>query len=338
MGHGGDVLQWNRERFMAKHDPGYKRLFSEPEMVRDLLLGFVPGEWVQRLELSSLEKVNASFVSDDLLWREDDVIWRVRFANQSWLYVYLLLEFQSKPDPWMPLRIMVYTGLLWQELIQTGKVKRGQQLPPVVPVVLYNGLKPWTVSEELQDLVVPIDGLEGFRPNCRYLLIDEQRFTTEGEQAASKNLVAALIQLEQSRTPADVRLVVERLVEWLAEPEQSSLRQAFLTWLLRVLLPARLGEKKVPEVNELSEVRVMLAERVIEWTKEWKEQGLAEGKAEGKAEERARSVLKFLEFRGVPVSEEARNTILECKDLEQLDLWLERAMTVDDLEKLFEPR
>jgi predicted transposase YdaD len=101
----------------SRHDPSYKALFSEPRMVEDLLRGFVPGEWVHRLDFSTLEKANAQFVSEELLRREDDVIWRVRFTDQGWLYVYLLLEFQSAPDPWMALRIMVYVGLLWQDLV-----------------------------------------------------------------------------------------------------------------------------------------------------------------------------------------------------------------------------
>ena len=33
----------------AKHDQGYKALFSEPRMVEALLRGFVPGEWVDQL-------------------------------------------------------------------------------------------------------------------------------------------------------------------------------------------------------------------------------------------------------------------------------------------------
>ena len=133
-----------------RHDPSYKALFSEPRLVEDLLRGFVPGEWVGRLDFSTLEKANAQFVSEELLRREDDVIWRVRFADRSWLYVYLLLEFQSSPDPWMALRIMVYVGLLWQDLVKQKVVGAGEKLPPVVPVVLYNGETPWNASEELE--------------------------------------------------------------------------------------------------------------------------------------------------------------------------------------------
>ena len=45
---------------MADHDNSYKLLFSHAEMVRDLLLGFVKEDWVQDLDLDSLERVSGS--------------------------------------------------------------------------------------------------------------------------------------------------------------------------------------------------------------------------------------------------------------------------------------
>jgi hypothetical protein len=65
--------------------------------------------------------------------------------------VCLLLEFQSTIDPFMAVRIMVYVGLLFQDLIRTQWVKPGDQLPPVLPIVLYNGERPWTAAEEIGD-------------------------------------------------------------------------------------------------------------------------------------------------------------------------------------------
>ncbi len=75
------------------HDHSYKNLFSHPEMVADLLRGFVHEEWVAAVVFATLERVNGSYVTDDLREREDDIIWRVRWGK-DWLYVYLLLEFQ----------------------------------------------------------------------------------------------------------------------------------------------------------------------------------------------------------------------------------------------------
>jgi hypothetical protein len=61
---------------MARHDPAYKLLFSHPRMVRDLLRGFVREDWVDQLDYESLERVNGSYVSDDLRARASDVVWR----------------------------------------------------------------------------------------------------------------------------------------------------------------------------------------------------------------------------------------------------------------------
>ncbi len=48
------------------HDHSYKLLFSHRAMVEDLLRGFVREPWVQGLDFSTLEKVNGSYVTDDL--------------------------------------------------------------------------------------------------------------------------------------------------------------------------------------------------------------------------------------------------------------------------------
>jgi hypothetical protein len=235
-------------------------------MVEDLLRGFIyPQQWVDQLDFSTLEKASSLFISEELLGREDDVIWRVRFKGRGWLYIFLILEFQSAPDRWMALRIAVYQGLLWQDLIKQKIIKASDRLPPVVPVVLYNGEPTWDAPLELEELILPIEGLAAFRPKSRYLLLDEQRLALD-EAESTRNLAAMLFRLEQSRTPKDIKVVVARLAEWLTEPEQASLRRAFLSWLRGALIPARLGGAPVPEVSELSEVRDMLQERVIQWT------------------------------------------------------------------------
>ncbi len=42
-------------------------------------------------------------------------------------------------DPFMAVRVLVYTGLLYQDLIRRGALDEAGRLPPVLPVVLYNG-------------------------------------------------------------------------------------------------------------------------------------------------------------------------------------------------------
>ena len=42
-------------------DASYKRLFSAPEVVRDLVLGFIPDEWLHSLDYTTLEQRRPRF-------------------------------------------------------------------------------------------------------------------------------------------------------------------------------------------------------------------------------------------------------------------------------------
>ncbi|MCY4508838.1 MAG: Rpn family recombination-promoting nuclease/putative transposase [Acidobacteria bacterium] len=80
------------------HDAAYKQLFSQPRMVRDLLDGFAARGWIAALNLDTLTALPASYVGHDLRQRHGDLVWRVRFRDDRWLYLVLLLEFQSDVD------------------------------------------------------------------------------------------------------------------------------------------------------------------------------------------------------------------------------------------------
>ena len=134
------------------NDASYKTLFSAPEVVRDLILGFVPDEWLHGLDYRTLERVSGSYVTDDLRDRADDLVWRVQVGGE-WVYLYLLIEFQSTVDPWMAVRIMTYVGLLYQDLIRQKQVLPQRRLPPVLPIVLYNGQSRWTAATDVADLI-----------------------------------------------------------------------------------------------------------------------------------------------------------------------------------------
>ena len=118
----------------SAHDASYKLLFSAPELVRDLVLGFIPDAWLHSLDYATLEKMPGSYISDDMRHRADDVVWRVKVGG-DWVYLYLLIQCESQVDPWMAVQVMRCVGLLYQDLIKGGRVQ-GRRLPPVLPIVL----------------------------------------------------------------------------------------------------------------------------------------------------------------------------------------------------------
>lgn len=315
---------------MADHDHSYKNLFAHARMVQDLLTGFVKQDWVEQLDFSTLEKLNGSYISDDLRERADDVVWRVKFKDQ-WLYVYLLLEFQSTVDPFMAVRILTYVGLLYQDLIKSGQLPDKQHLPPVLPIVLYNGSKPWRAKLSVSELVQTLpDALKNYQPEQRYFLVDEGRYT-ETELASLENLVAGLIRAEIAESPQQIARVLANLVLWLPQPEQSDLRRAFKEWFNRILLPERMPNTEFESLRDLTEIEAMLAERVKDWTHHWKEEGKIEGKIEGEALVLSKLLVK--RFGPLPTWAEDK---LNNASAPQLEAWAERIFDADSLEQFFE--
>jgi predicted transposase YdaD len=322
---------------MSHHDHSYKLLFSHPEMVRDLLLGFVHEAWVSELDFSTLERVNTSYISEDLRRREDDIIWRVRRSDDQadgWLYIYLLMEFQSQPDPWMAMRMLVYVGLLYQELIKGKHFTKSGKLPPVFPLVLYNGEQAWKAAEHTAEMIEPLPGgLVDYRPDLRYLLIDESRYAGQ-PLPSSENLAAALFHLENSQAPEELQAMVKILAQWLYAPEQAQIRRAFTAWLKKVLLPGRLPGVDIPELADLNEVNTMLAERVKEWTQQWKAQGKQEGLEEGRKKGETAMLCKMLELKYGPLPLWAQEKIAQA-DAEAIEQWAAKLLNAQTLEEVF---
>ena len=300
------------------HDSGYKLLFAHAAMVRDLLSGFMPGAWVRELDLGTLERASGSYVSDDLRDRADDIIWRVRWG-EDWLYVYLLLEFQSGVDSWMAVRIQTYIGLLYQDLIRAEQLSVAGRLPPVLPVVLYNGANAWTAAETLEPLIEPAPSvLEAYRPRQGYLLLDEQRIAKSGA-LPERNLSAALFRLEASRGSAAAMDIVRALTDWLQAPDQLGLRRAFAIWFGRVFLPKRLSGVELPPLSDLIEVYQMLAENLESWTDQWKQEGLEQGLEQGREAARHMLLRQVRRRFGLAIAERSAPWLARIRDLGALE-------------------
>lgn len=312
---------------MGTHDHAYKILFAYKRMVRDLLEGFVNGDWLSQLDFNTLDRVNASYVSDDLRSRADDIVWRIRCGD---LDVYLLIEFQSTDEPFMAVRVLTYEGLLFQELIRTRIVTSGDELPAVLPIVLYNGQRRWSAPEDLASLFsaqLP-QGLAKYIPQCRYLLIDESRFAEE-DPALAGNAVAALFRLEHCQQRDRIPVILGQLMDSLGRDDQDSLRRAFRIWLSRVFFVRQgLGGGVV---SDLWEDQAMLAERVKEWEAELLLQGRQEGRQEGELALLRRQLRK--RFGELPPWVSGRIAVAQP---EQIECWGERLLEARSLDDVFD--
>jgi predicted transposase YdaD len=321
------------------HDSSYKFLFSNPEFVRDLIMGFIPDDWLHSLDYETLEKVPGSYISEDFKQREDDIVWRVKVGGE-WIYLYLLIEFQSSVDKYMALRMMVYVGLLYQDLIKRGEILADGRLPPILPIVLYNGSQRWTAATDIADLIPAVPGLVAeFKPSMKYLLIDESAYNST-ELSSLRNLVAAIFRFEQAQSPANIEDIINLLLEWLAD--RPDLKRMFALWIRATLMRKQNYGIFLPDVDDLQEIRVMLADKVELWAKgyiaEGKQEGLQEGLQKGelnglqKGEMLALQRLLAKRFGVISVETVA---LISHAPLEDIERWFDRAIDAKQLSDVF---
>src|SRR5882724_909782 len=322
---------------MADHDSGYKLLFSHKRMVEELLRGFVRESWVSSLDFSSLQKVSNSFVSDDLRERHSDMIWRLRSRGRKrgWFYVYLLLEFQSTPDPFMAVRLLGYVALLLSELIRSEDVTPATGLPTVLPLVLYNGRRPWNAPLDLASRFRAVPpGAEHLVPQLSYLLVEENRLRPE-ELALPGNRVASLFQLETC-TPRDLPRLTSELAALLPPGREERLRRAFTEWLFR-LLHRLLPGATIPETAKLEEMPT-IEETILEWWNGAREEGRLEGETKGRREGEIagmrQMLLKLLTKRFGRLPQKARRRVEALASARELEALLGRALMAGSLEEL----
>lgn len=210
-------------------DIGYQRLFSQPRMVRDLLRGFLPEEWLGWLDLVTLERRDGGAPDSTLIWR---LRWQ---GGSDW--VYLLLRPQGEVDPFMALRLELDRSLLYRALLRRRRAVPAR-LPAVLPVVLYRGETQWAAPLDARELFLPLlPALQRHVPSTRYLLLDAANAPLPAN-AGEENLVALLCELERSRTAEAVDPLLERLATLLASAGTESLRQAWSIFLGCSFLPA----------------------------------------------------------------------------------------------------
>jgi hypothetical protein len=318
------------------HDGSYRLLFSHPQMIGDLLRGFVREGWSARLDLQSLERCGEVQIGDRLERREDDLIWRACWREDR-TPVYLLIEFQSSVDPFMAVRNMTYVGLRYEALIRQKDLSSAGLLPIVISLVLYNGRRGWSGAREISELIeiVP-DGPRRYVPQLRYLLVDVHRESPLEEEP--DNLAGLLFALERSRSHEEIDRGVARLAEALGGQDSLELRRSFTAFLRHSLLPARFPGARIPAIQDLEEVRPMLRETVQEWTQQWLEEGRQQGRQEGRQEGRrqgeAQLLTRQLERRFGPLTE-ADQARIQRADAEELLTWGERLLTARALPEVF---
>ncbi|MFP4283643.1 MAG: Rpn family recombination-promoting nuclease/putative transposase [Opitutales bacterium] len=139
-------------------DALFEAAFGEPSEAASLFRSLLPPSLASRVDADRLTLEPGSFVDEALADRHTDLLYACQLDGQEAL-IYLLLEHQSTVDPLMAYRIYRYIERILDRWLSGHP--GAARLPAVIPLVVYNGARPWTAPTDLRALVELRDSMNG---------------------------------------------------------------------------------------------------------------------------------------------------------------------------------
>jgi len=303
-----------RDKVHHEHDVGYKHIFSHKSTFLELIRSFSRKEWSKQIKEEDLILVDKSYILSDFEEEESDILYKANIDNKEVIF-YLLLEFQSKVDFQMPMRLLFYMTEIWRDVLKNAdkkeKRRKSFKLPAIIPIVLYNGKNKWTAHTSFKEV---LSGYELFEDNIldfNYILFDINGYQ-EKELYEMSNLVSAVFLLDQEMNEQELIRRLRKIIYILKKisPEQFTV---FKQWLKKIVKP-RLTEEVQKEVDEVldksdqEEVEIMV-HRLEKTLDNIERRGIEKGKIEV-----ARNFLKM----GLSVEQVATGTGLTIEEVRKL--------------------
>lgn len=212
--------------------------------------------------------------------------------------------------------------------------------------MLYNGAPRWSAVHDIGDLIPKTPGILAlYKPSLKYLLIEENAYRELELTASTRNLVAAIFKLEHWANPNALPDLVGLLHEWLAD--QPRLRRTIAIWIRAALMRRKEYRIVLPEIDDLQEIRIMLADRMEEWAKAYRaegmregmqkgiQQGVQQGVQQGLRQGEALALQRLLVKRFGALSDAISARIADASSVE-IETWFDRAIDAKSVDEIFD--
>ena len=179
------------------------------------------------LKLDTLQLQKGSFVDPDLREKFSDLLFSVELTNtpadatSKQALVYFLFEHKSQSDPLTVLQVLSYMVRIWEK-----RVRDGEPLCPIVPLLVYHGEAAWSAARSLAGLIPTPAALAEYQIHFQPPLLDLSRLE-DAEIQGESVLRTTLLLLKYSRS----RQLVEKLREILELIRRALPAAGFEEWI-----------------------------------------------------------------------------------------------------------
>ena len=267
-----------------KHDEGYKYILSKASNFLHFLKKYFPAPWTADISVGDLENVKESFVTKEYSKIDSDLIYKLKLGGSD-VYFYVLVELQSRVDQTMPFRLLRYMvellNYIFKNKEEKSRERKDFRLPAVVPIILYDGERPWTAVKSFKEYT---ENYEIFGNNIidfEYLLLDLNRTDDSAILPVQKLLDAAFSLTKKRKT-----LSPNELMAWWAEQSPHLSKDdklELVDWMM-------FASGTSPEIKKTFQDTIMKGDAVAMktgfelWIEDVRNEGVLVGERKGKSE------------------------------------------------------
>ena len=227
------------------HDKFFKLTFTDKGVKESFLQTYLPMKLSKGIDLSTVEEVNPSFISETFQLNESDLLVKVQAMGKP-IYILFLMEHKSYKDRKTPFQILRYFVDIWE-----SQLAKKEKLTPILPVVIYEGKNKWNypqMGEYFKDLP---DEWKTYLPLYETLFFD---FSLENKlQKLPESIeLKSYLQIIQTVYLEDKETFLKQLIEILYFINQAAGEDSatFITIFRRILIYAENTRNDLKEENK----------------------------------------------------------------------------------------
>ncbi|WJY26389.1 Rpn family recombination-promoting nuclease/putative transposase [Sporosarcina trichiuri] len=267
------------------HDKFFKEILGNVTVAKDFLHHYLPQNIMQVIDVNTLEPHKDSFINEDLQESFSDLLFKVDI-NQKEGFIYFLFEHKSYSSKETAFQLLKYMIEIWEAKM---KKEEANELPMIIPLVIYHGKNNWNVKTQLGDMIkgyhkLPSD-IQGYIPNFEYLMYDITRYSDEEIKGhAQLRILLTIFRDIFTKDSNGLRESIHQSVSYLRELEDKQTGLEYLETLMRYIFSAgkNLTRKDMYKIIEQidttypegSEIAMTLADM---FRGEGKEEGILKG-------------------------------------------------------------
>lgn len=131
------------------HDKFFKETFGNIALEKDFLTNYLPTEILQATNLDTLQIQKDTFIDENLEESYSDLLFKAEIQGKDG-YFYFLFEHKSYPERKTALQLLKYMVEIWSS---KSLISKEDELPVIIPLVIYQGKARWTGPTQFGDLV-----------------------------------------------------------------------------------------------------------------------------------------------------------------------------------------